>query len=200
LKIESAEFARSGASAADLIEDGAPEVAFVGRSNVGKSSLLNRLLGARLARTSSTPGRTQTVNYFRVNRKYWFVDLPGYGWAKASRTDRRRWAEVVESYLARDPSRRLLVQLVDAKVGATALDVQAAEYFGALGIRRLVVATKADKLKRGERAAALAGIRTALTLGEGADLLPVSAVSGEGMRELWKSISDFLAGQIPPEP
>lgn len=200
MKIESAEFARSGASATDLIEDGAPEVAFVGRSNVGKSSLLNRLLGSKLARTSSTPGRTQTVNYFRINRKFWFVDLPGYGWAKASRTDRQRWAKVVESYLARDPSRRLLVQLVDARVGATPLDVQAAEYFGSLGIRWLAVATKVDKLKRGERAAALAGIRATLALGEETILLPVSAVSGEGMRELWKFISDFLAGQIPPEP
>jgi GTP-binding protein len=199
LKISSAEFARSGARAEDLIDDGAMEVAFVGRSNVGKSSLLNKLLGVKLARTSSTPGRTQTVNYFRINRKFWFVDLPGYGYAKAARSDRERWAKVVESYLERDPSRRLLVQLVDAKVGATPLDAQAAEYFAALGIRRILVATKADKLKRGERSAALAGIRTALAPGEEAVLLPVSAVSGEGMRELWKSITDFLAGQIPPE-
>ena len=200
MKILSAEFARSGARAEDLIDDGALEVAFAGRSNVGKSSLMNRLLGTKLARTSSTPGRTQTVNYFRINRKFWFVDLPGYGYARAARSDRERWAKVVTSYLERDPSRRLLVQLVDAKVGATPLDAQAAEYFGSLGIRRLVVATKADKLKRGERAAALAGIRAALALGEEAVLLPVSAVSGEGMRELWKSITDFLAGQIPPEP
>lgn len=199
MKISSAEFARSGARAEDLIDDGAMEVAFVGRSNVGKSSLLNKLLGVKLARTSSTPGRTQTVNYFRINRKFWFVDLPGYGYAKAARSDRERWAKVVESYLERDPSRRLLVQLVDAKVGATPLDAQAAEYFAALRIRRILVATKADKLKRGERSAALAGIRTALAPGEEAVLLPVSAVSGEGMRELWKSITDFLAGQIPPE-
>ncbi len=140
------------------------------------------------------------MNYFRINRKFWFVDLPGYGYARAARTDRQRWAKVVESYLARDPSRRLLVQLVDAKVGATPLDVQAAEYFGSLGIRWLAVATKVDKLKRGERAAALAGIRATLALGEETILLPVSAVSGEGMRELWKFIADFLAGQIPPEP
>lgn len=200
MKILSAEFARSGARAEDLIDDGALEVAFAGRSNVGKSSLMNRLLGTKLARTSSTPGRTQTVNYFRINRKFWFVDLPGYGYARAARSDRERWAKVVTSYLERDPSRRLLVQLVDAKVGATPLDAQAAEYFTGLGVRRIVVATKADKLKRGERAAALAGIHTALALGEEAVLLPVSAVSGEGMRELWKSITDFLAGQIPPEP
>ena len=165
MKILSAEFARSGARAEDLIDDGALEVAFAGRSNVGKSSLMNRLLGTKLARTSSTPGRTQTVNYFRINRKFWFVDLPGYGYARAARSDRERWAKVVTSYLERDPSRRLLVQLVDAKVGATPLDAQAAEYFTGLGVRRIVVATKADKLKRGERAAALAGIHAALALG-----------------------------------
>lgn len=199
MKISSAEFARSGARAEDLIDDGAPEIAFAGRSNVGKSSLLNRLLGARLARTSSTPGRTQTVNYFRVNRRFWFVDLPGYGYAKAARSDRERWAKVVSSYIERDPSRRMLVQLVDARVGATPLDAQAAEYFAAVGGHRIVVATKVDKLKRGERAAALAGIRAALGPGGETALLPVSAVTGEGMRELWKSITDFLAGQIPPE-
>ena len=200
MKISIAEFARSGARAEDLIDDGTPEVAFAGRSNVGKSSLLNKLLGAKLARTSSTPGRTQTVNYFRINRKFWFVDLPGYGYARAARSDRERWAKVVTSYLERDPSHRMLVQLVDAKVGATPLDTQAAEYFAALGCRRILVATKADKLKRGERAAALAGIRAALAPGDETVLLPVSAVSGEGMRELWKSITDFLAGQVPPEP
>lgn len=200
LRIERAEFARACGSDAELIDDGAPEIAFAGRSNVGKSSLLNRLLGTKLARTSSTPGRTQTVNYFRINRKLWFVDLPGYGYAKVAKSDRERWAKVVGAYLARHPGRRLLVQLVDAKVGATVLDVQAAEYFAGLGSPWLVVATKYDQLKRGARQRALAEIRDALGLGDETALVPVSAVSGEGVRELWKSIADFLAGQVPAEP
>jgi GTP-binding protein len=189
---------RSAAEADQLIEDGEPQVAFVGRSNVGKSSLLNRLLGTDLARISSSPGRTRTVNYFRVNRRFWFVDLPGYGFARAARTEREKWAAVVASYLESTHCRRLVVQLVDAVVGATPLDVQAAEYLESLDARRVVVATKFDRLKRGRRAAAIDGLRR--DLGGETDLLPVSALTGEGVRELWKSIADFLAGQVPAEP
>jgi GTP-binding protein len=198
LRVESAEFVRSAAETGQLIEDGEPQVAFAGRSNVGKSSLLNRLLGTELARTSSTPGRTRLVNYFRVNRRYWFVDLPGFGFARAARTERERWAAVVASYLERTAGRCLVVQLVDAVVGATPLDIQAAEYLDSLGARRVVVATKIDRLKRGKRAEALKRLHT--DLGDGTDLLPVSALTGEGVRELWKSITDFLAGQVPAEP
>jgi GTP-binding protein len=198
LRVESAEFVRSVAESGQLIEDGEPQVAFVGRSNVGKSSLLNRLLGTDLARTSSSPGRTRTVNYFRVNRRFWFVDLPGFGFARAARTEREKWAAVVASYLERAAGRRLVVQLVDAVVGATPLDVQAADYLDSLGVRRVVVATKIDRLKRGQRAEAMNRLHT--DLGDGTDLLPVSALTGEGVRELWKSIADFLAGQVPAEP
>ncbi|MCB1008461.1 MAG: YihA family ribosome biogenesis GTP-binding protein [Acidobacteria bacterium] len=200
MKIQTSEFVRSSVDAEGLIGDGEPQVAFAGRSNVGKSSLLNKLLGVRLARTSSTPGRTQTINYFRVNRRYWFVDLPGYGFARAARTERQRWAALVASYLARDAEHRLVVQLVDAKVGATDLDVAAAEYLESLGARRIAVATKIDRLKRGARAAALARIGTTLQLGPEATVIAVSAVTGEGVRELWKFIADFLAGQVPAEP
>lgn len=200
MKIESSEFVRSSVAIADLVADGDPQVAFAGRSNVGKSSLLNRLLGAKLARTSSTPGRTQTINYFRVNRRYWFVDLPGYGFARAARVERQRWAATVAGYLATGAERRLVVQLVDAKVGATPLDLGAAEYLESLGARRVAVATKLDKLKRGERAAALAGIASTLGLDRRTAVLAVSAVTGEGIRELWKLIADFLAGQVPAEP
>jgi len=200
VKLETSEFVRSSVGADDLIEDGAPQVAFAGRSNVGKSSLLNRLLGAKLARTSSTPGRTQTINYFRVNRRFWFVDLPGFGFARAARTERQKWAAAVARYLATAPERRLVVQLVDAKVGATDLDVGAAEYLDSVGARRVAVATKIDRLKRGARPAALARIGTTLGLDPEATVLAVSAVTGEGVRELWKLITDFLAGQVPAEP
>lgn len=195
MRIESAEFVRASADPDQVAGDGSPEVAFAGRSNVGKSSLLNRLLGrGDLARTSSTPGRTQTVNWFRIDRRYWFVDLPGYGFARVSRSARERWAETIDAYLREVRGPRLVIQLVDAGVGATRLDREAAEYFTALGVERAVVATKVDRVKRGERAKRLAEIAQAVGLADGKQVFPVSAESGEGVRELWKRIADFLSG------
>jgi len=176
-----------------MLGDGAPEVAFAGRSNVGKSSLLNRLVGRRIARTSSTPGRTQTVNWYRTEDGRWLVDLPGFGYAKASKTARQAWAQTVADYFARPAERRLLIHLVDSKVGATPLDVEAAGYFEALDLERLVVATKIDKVKRGQRARVESEIRRELGLGTETDVMPVSATSGEGVRELWKRIAEFFA-------
>lgn len=193
MRFRSAEFVGASANAEGLLGDGRPEVAFAGRSNVGKSSLLNRLLGAKLARTSSTPGRTQTINWFRIDGEFWFVDLPGYGYAKVSRRAREDWARTVASYFARPHEARLVVQLVDAKVGATDLDVEAARYFAGLGVRRVVVATKVDKLKRGERVRRLDEIRRRLDLAPEAAPLAASANSGEGISELWKRIAEFLA-------
>jgi GTP-binding protein len=193
LKVETAEFVRSAHASGDFMRDGRPEVAFVGRSNVGKSSLMNRLLGRKgLAKTSSTPGRTRAVNYFLINRRFWFVDLPGYGYAKAAKDDRREWAALVESYLRDALPRLKLVQLVDGYVGATPLDVQAYEYFTALGAPLVVAATKIDRVPRGKRAKALSAIRGNLGLADGIPLIPVSAQSGEGMKELWGAVAPHL--------
>jgi GTP-binding protein len=194
-----AEFLRSAHRSEDLLRDGRPEVLFVGRSNVGKSSLLNRLLGKKgLARTSSTPGRTRAVNYFLVNDRYYFVDLPGYGYAKAGKDERREWAELVDGYVREVVGRACrVILLVDSKVGATPLDVEALGYLVNLGAGVTVVATKMDKVPSGKRAKALAEIRRTLSLdGEaaksgvsgGMDLIPVSSESGEGMKELWGTI------------
>lgn len=175
------------------MRDGRPELAFVGRSNVGKSSVMNRLLGRKgLAKTSSTPGRTRSVNYFLINRRFWFVDLPGYGYAKAAKDDRREWAALVESYLRDALPRVLLVLLVDSKVGATPLDVQAFEYLTNLGASIAVAATKIDRVPRGKRAGVLRDIRVTLGLGEFNLLIPVSAHSGEGMKELWGVVVPHL--------
>jgi len=193
LKIRSAEFVGASTGPENMLGDGAPEVAFAGRSNVGKSSLLNRLVGRRIARTSSTPGRTQTVNWYRTEDGRWLVDLPGFGYAKASKTARQAWAQTVADYFARPAERRLLIHLVDSKVGATPLDVEAAGYFEALDLERLVVATKIDKVKRGQRARVESEIRRELGLGTETDVMPVSATSGEGVRELWKRIAEFFA-------
>jgi GTP-binding protein len=191
LKIETAEFIRSS-HGGDYLRDGRPEIAFVGRSNVGKSSLLNRLLGRKaLARISSTPGRTQAVNYFLVNRRFYFVDLPGYGYAKAGKDARREWAARVEGYLQEDPP-DAIVLLVDGKVGATPLDVQAYEYLSGLGVTVLIAATKVDKVSRGRWAAAVKEVRKVLGLEEAIPVIPVSAHSGEGIKELWGAIASRL--------
>lgn len=195
MRITSAEFVRSAHEADQFPRDGLPQVAFVGRSNVGKSSLMNRLLGRKgLARTSSTPGRTRAVNLFLINRRFYFVDLPGYGYAKAGRGERQRWAGLVESYLRHTASeasavRPHVVQLVDAKVGATDLDAQALDYLLSFDATVTVVATKVDKLRRGRLKSAMDEIRRTLGLPEGVDPLPVSAKTGDGVKELWNAIS-----------
>jgi GTP-binding protein len=194
VKVESAEFVKSARASGDFVRDGRPEIAFVGRSNVGKSSLMNRLLGRKgLARVSSTPGRTRAVNYFLVNRRLWFVDLPGYGYAKAGKDERREWAALADSYFKGDErARPLVVMLIDGKVGATPLDVQAYEYLASLGVEMLVVATKVDRLPRGKRAAMERGVRESLGLEGDTKMIPVSAHSGEGIQELWSAVARHL--------
>lgn len=193
MKIESGRYVRSAVSAGDLLDDGLPHVAFVGRSNVGKSSLLNRLLGRKaLARISSTPGRTRAVNYFAINSNFYFVDLPGFGYAKVGKDVRRDWAKLMENYFEGSPEQTWVVQLVDAKVGATSLDCDAAAYFESLGLPTTVVATKIDKVPRSKQVRHLKAIRQQLAMGEDARLIPFSAIKGDGVKELWKEIDAFL--------
>jgi GTP-binding protein len=192
VKIETAEFIRSAHGGGDYLRDGRPEVAFVGRSNVGKSTLLNRLLGRNaLARTSSTPGRTQAVNYFLVNRRFYFVDLPGYGYAKAGKDARREWAARVEGYFRETPP-GTVVLLVDGKVGATPLDVAASEYLAGLGLAVIVAATKIDQIPRGKWVSAMRDIRLTLGLEETIPVIPVSARLGVGIKELWGALAPRL--------
>jgi GTP-binding protein len=193
VRIETGRFIRSVVSESDLIEDGSPQIAFVGRSNVGKSSLLNRLLGRRaLARISSTPGRTRAINYFSINSSFYFVDLPGFGYAKVGKQVRRDWAKLMDIYFQRHEDRTLVVHLVDAKVGATPLDCDAAGYFEALDIPTTVVATKIDKVPRSRRARSLQAIRDSLALPQDTPLIPFSSIQGEGVKELWREIEGYL--------
>lgn len=194
MKVETAEYVRSAHESDDFPRDGRLEIAFAGRSNVGKSSLMNRVLGRKgLARVGATPGRTRAVNYFLVNGRCYFVDLPGYGYARAAKSARREWAELVEGYLRRALQLAQLVMLVDGYVGATALDQQAYQYLSGLGAKIAVAATKIDRVTRGQRAAALREIGATLNLGPEVPLIPVSAHSGEGMKELWSVIDLHLA-------
>ncbi len=193
MKVKSAEFIRAAHHARDFLCDGRPEIAFVGRSNVGKSTLLNRLLGRKtLARISSTPGRTRAVNYFLVDSQMLFVDLPGFGYARASKRERAAWGRLIERYFEQERNLIHVVQLVDAKVGATPLDVQAFDYFVSMGYLPTVVATKADQVGRSKRHAAIAKIRKALLPDREVPVVTFSARSGEGVRELWRAISAFL--------
>jgi GTP-binding protein len=193
VKIETTEHVLAAHGEAQFIRDDRPQVAFVGRSNVGKSSLMNRLLGRKgLARTSSTPGRTRAVHYFLVNRRFYFVDLPGYGYAKVSESARQEWADLVDRYFQRAAVPPLVVLIVDSKVGPTPLDVQAREYLGAVGVPLAVAATKVDRLSRGKAAAVPGTVRRILDLDEGVRVVPVSARTGAGMNELWNEIESFL--------
>ncbi len=196
MKIETARFVRSAHAREEFAHDGLPQIAFVGRSNVGKSSLLNRLLGRkRLARISSTPGRTRSVNYFLINSRFYFVDLPGYGYARAAKEQRRDWATLMDSYFQQARSRAHVVQLVDAKVGATALDLQAFDYLRSKGLLPLVVATKADRVSKGKRKTILQEIQASLSPEQPLKVLAFSARTGEGVKEIWRDIDDFVGSK-----
>jgi GTP-binding protein len=170
---------------------GLPEVAFVGRSNVGKSSALNKLLGARAARTSRTPGRTQLVNLFKLGDLAVLADLPGYGFAKVSKQERDRWKSMIDRYLAMRADLRAVVVLVDGRHPPQDLDATMLDALSTYEILTVVVATKVDKLSRGERPKALAAIEQGFELPKGA-LVPFSSVTGEGVDELWDRLGDVL--------
>ncbi|HHW23880.1 MAG TPA: ribosome biogenesis GTP-binding protein YihA/YsxC [Bacillota bacterium] len=169
--------------------DGRPQIIFSGRSNVGKSSLINTLLGRRgLARVSSVPGKTITINFYDIDGKLWFVDLPGYGFAKRPREEKKRWSALTDAFLrAPYPGRRFFIQLIDAKAGASADDHAMADWMNAVGVPFVYAATKIDKLNKTAREARLAEMRSA-----GATVIPFSAVTGEGRAELWAEIYKFL--------
>src|SRR5258707_1391085 len=147
MKITSAEFLKSALKEVDWPRDSIPEIAFLGRSNVGKSSLMNSLLGVRgLARTSSTPGRTQLINFFLINDAFYFVDLPGYGYARAPSDVKREWGPMVEKYLATRPNLVLSIVITDSRHGPTKLDLQMIEWLQSKERPFIIIATKADKL------------------------------------------------------
>ncbi|REJ79826.1 MAG: YihA family ribosome biogenesis GTP-binding protein [Acidobacteria bacterium] len=193
MKIHSADFVGSATDSGQFVRDDLPQVAFAGRSNVGKSSLINKMLQRKaLARTSSKPGRTRLVNYFLVNQRWYLVDLPGYGYAKAPKTEREAWGRLVESYLGSVRGPLILVLLVDAKISGTPLDAQAAEYFRSLDVRLVVAATKIDRLPRSKRARSVQEISALVHRRADEPVVPVSAQSGEGVDELWRALQPVL--------
>ena len=174
-----------GSFPGDVPATGLPEIAFVGRSNVGKSSALNAILGARVARVSSTPGRTQAVNLFRVDETWAFADLPGYGFANVPEHVRAEWKQLVERYLRTRDALRLVVVLVDHRHKAQPLDVEMLALLRHLERPMLVVATKVDKLTRNARSKS----KRVLEAGLDAKVLPFSSETGEGIDEIWEAVA-----------
>jgi len=186
-----ARFLLSASDVSHFPRPGLPEVAFLGRSNVGKSSVINALVGSKLARTSSTPGRTRSINFFEIRRagqpkpEFLFTDLPGYGYAKISREISQEWARFIDPYLERRPSLALCLVLVDANIPPQESDRQLLEYLSAHKRRHIIVATKSDRLSGNTLTHMLR------KLGEeypSALIIPFSAKTGAGKEELWKRI------------
>ena len=191
MKILSAEFILSASSPWQFPSPTLPEIAFAGRSNVGKSTLINSLLNRKkLVKTSSTPGKTQLINFFRINDKFHFVDLPGYGFAKVPETVRQQWQWLIDAYLQRRESLRNVVLIIDSRHGATSQDRQLKEWLDYYDRPVLIVASKIDKLKRSQIQKHLKIIRQDLSL----DTTPLAHSSLEKGRrdEIWKNLNPWL--------
>lgn len=184
LNVNKAEFIKSAASPKQFIQSSIPSVVFAGKSNVGKSSVINCMLNRKnFARVGASPGKTIHVNYFFIDQKIYFVDLPGYGYAKVSQAERERWGKLMEDFFATPGLIDLGVMIVDARHKPTADDVTMAEWFKNSGCRLVVVANKLDKLKKSEIEPNMRLIRDTLALPEEVMLIPFSAEKGQG-REL----------------
>lgn len=176
-------------------EDNVPEIAFAGRSNVGKSSLLNLLTNRKsLARVSGAPGKTRTINFYRINDEFRIVDLPGYGYAKISKSISENWGDMMEEYFQNRQGLKKVVQLVDIRHAPSAQDVQMYEYLRHYGLDGLVVATKADKVSRNEMQKCMRTIRQTLKLGPDDLVIPVSALKRQGHDNLLAEIEKLLEG------
>lgn len=185
MNLHNAEFIRSAASLNDCPKDFLPQIAFAGRSNVGKSSVINKLLLRKnFARVGEAPGKTTHINYFLIDKAMYLVDLPGYGYAKVPKTEKDRWAKLIEAYFADPELITLGVFIVDARHKPTANDVVMAQYFQQTGKPYVVVANKLDKLKKSEIEPNLRNIREVLGLEEETPMIPFSAEKGTGREEL----------------
>lgn len=192
LNVNKAEFIKSAAAPAQFVQSSVPAVVFAGKSNVGKSSVINRLLNRRnFARVGSAPGKTVHVNYFLIDGRLYLVDLPGYGYAKVSQAERDRWGKLMEQFFAAQLF-QLGVMIVDARHKPTADDVTMAQWFKASGCALVVVANKLDKLKKSEVEPNMALIRRTLELDESMRIIPFSAEKGQGREELISEITKII--------
>ena len=193
LNVNRAEFVKSAVSPSQFIRSAIPSVAFAGKSNVGKSSVINRLLNRKnYARVGASPGKTVHVNYFLIDSRIYFVDLPGYGYAKVSQSEKDRWGKLMEDYFSQEGLIDLGVMIVDSRHKPTADDVTMADWFARSGCRLVVVANKVDKLKKSEIEPNMKLIRETLSLPESVPLIPFSAEKGLGRDALMREIVNLL--------
>ncbi len=193
MRYDKAEFKAAYGTFSQLPESDLPEIAFAGRSNVGKSSLLNKLFGRKsLARVSSVPGKTITINFYQVD-EYNFVDLPGYGYAKVAKTEKDRWAEMMEGYFNSDRNIKLVVQLVDMRHPPTKDDIMMMEFLQSNGYDFIVVMTKSDKLKKKkDYTARIEGSKQEMSFVPEERLIPFSSENGQGIDTVKKYIEQYL--------
>ncbi len=190
MKITSADFVKSAFTEDDWPRVELPEIAFLGRSNVGKSSLMNSLLGVKgLARTSSTPGRTQSLNFFLLNKRFHFVDLPGYGYARVPKEIKQTWSEMAENYLAKRTRLMLSIQIVDSRHEPTTLDLQLHDWLQHYMKPQLIVATKSDKLSQNDLQKSIARVRRLMNT---ENVIAYSSVTKKGRDEIWRAIEKAL--------
>jgi GTP-binding protein len=193
MKITSAKFSAAVATQESMLRDNKPEIAFLGRSNVGKSSLMNSLLKVSgLARTSSTPGRTQSLNFFLINEEFYFVDLPGYGYAKASKDKRNAWGKLIEKYLAERQQLVLSILIVDARHEPSPLDLQMKSWLQHFELPYLVVSTKVDKLSANDRRKSW---QTAKKVLNTENIIQYSSVTREGAKDIWNVIGSGITAK-----
>ena len=193
MKVRKSEFVISAVQPSQFPSDGGAEIAFSGRSNVGKSSLINTLLNRKgLAKTSSTPGKTRQLNYFRINEAFYFVDLPGYGYAKAPKRERRNWGRLLESFLKNREPLLGLIQLIDARHDPTENDLQMIAWLSSCAMPFLIVLTKSDKLSAGKLSAQVQKTRRILSEWGDFPVVPFSAKRGVGKEPVWKWIEERL--------
>lgn len=175
-----------------LPENDKPEIAFAGKSNVGKSSLINALMNRKsYARTSSQPGKTQTINFYNINDALYYVDLPGYGYAKISQKEKEKWGRMVENYLKKSLRLKCVFLLVDIRHEPSANDKQMYEWVTAGGYRPVVIATKLDKIKRSQIEKQLKLVRAGLGIGQDVTVIPFSAETKQGREEIWALIEEI---------
>lgn len=193
MEVKNSALAAIGTNFSHYPTDGKPEIAFAGKSNVGKSTLINAILGRRaLARTSSQPGKTRTINFYDVNGQMYVVDLPGYGYAKVPKSETAKWGQMIEDYLQRRQELRAIILLIDIRHEPGKNDIMMYDWLKHFGFDIIIAATKADKLNRSQIPKQLAVIRKTLQLAPGDVLIPFSGEKKTGVAELWAEIERFL--------
>ncbi len=194
MEVNNASLAAVGVKLEQYPKDGKPEIAFAGKSNVGKSSLINGLLNRKsLARTSSSPGKTRTINFYDVENTLYFVDLPGYGYAKAPKTEIQKWGKMIEDYLYHRETLKSIVLLIDIRHEPGANDKMMYEWLKHYDYDIIVIATKADKIKRSQLQKHVSIIRKALNMSADEKIIPFSSMTKQGKEEIW-SVFDNIIG------